>query len=398
VSAEVPTEIDLDADGVPPPDPDAGPFGTLPKLSSRHVQFTSRLDGLHDRLHAALDWLVPALGEGVAFGPVEIVWRPAGLRRAGVVIQLGWPRLVSRVGIGLDATVAHAVVDRMLGFSRLPAEGRLSVSPVEWGVLSYVAAEALRRLEDGPRGPLGAWDLSVDRVGPDPFDASGLGRLVTLRWPLRLGEFEGSARLWLPEGLIARWLTFEEPAAPARALSDRAREGLVSVWRAEAGTIALARGLKTLRVGGVLPLAQSPLRGSPRDPTGAVQLTLDLAGRLGRLVIPAEPAPMSGGGRVTVTGPTRQVPTPREALAMPSPAPTEGPAPAVDVPVTLAVELGRLNLPLSRLADLKPGEVLELGRHSREPVELTSGGRLVARGELVLIDTELGVRVTSVFL
>jgi flagellar motor switch protein FliN/FliY len=66
--------------------------------------------------------------------------------------------------------------------------------------------------------------------------------------------------------------------------------------------------------------------------------------------------------------------------------------------VTLSVELGRISLTVSRLADLKPGDVVELGRHSREPVELTSGGRIVARGELVMIDTELGVRVTHVFL
>ena len=78
-----------------------------------------------------------------------------------------------------------------------------------------------------------------------------------------------------------------------------------------------------------------------------------------------------------------------------STAPEDSP---LDVPVTLTVELGRVNLTLNRLADLKPGDVLELGRHSREPVELTSGGRLVARGELILIDTELGVRVTHVFL
>ena len=79
----------------------------------------------------------------------------------------------------------------------------------------------------------------------------------------------------------------------------------------------------------------------------------------------------------------------------PSPAPEVAP---VDVPVTLAIELGRVNLTLSRLADLKPGDVIELSRHSRAPVELTSNGRLVARGELILIDTDLGVRVTSVFL
>ncbi len=56
-----------------------------------------------------------------------------------------------------------------------------------------------------------------------------------------------------------------------------------------------------------------------------------------------------------------------------SPAPDVAP---LDVPVTLTVELGRVNLTLSRLADLKPGDVVELSRHSRT-VELTSNGRLV---------------------
>ena len=70
----------------------------------------------------------------------------------------------------------------------------------------------------------------------------------------------------------------------------------------------------------------------------------------------------------------------------------------MDAPVTLTVELGRLTLPLSRLAGLKAGELLELDRHSREPVEISSNGRIVARGDLVLIDSDLGVRVTSVFL
>ena len=83
----------------------------------------------------------------------------------------------------------------------------------------------------------------------------------------------------------------------------------------------------------------------------------------------------------------------------PDPNPNSNPnAAPLDIPVTLTVELGRVNLSLQRLADLKPGDVVELGRHSREPVELTSNGRLVARGELVLIDTELGVRILNVFL
>ena len=66
---------------------------------------------------------------------------------------------------------------------------------------------------------------------------------------------------------------------------------------------------------------------------------------------------------------------------MPAPSSADQSASA-EIPVTLTVELGRVNLPLGRLAGLKPGDVLELGRHARDPVELTSGGRLVARGEL----------------
>ncbi len=81
----------------------------------------------------------------------------------------------------------------------------------------------------------------------------------------------------------------------------------------------------------------------------------------------------------------------------PSNSPTQAVAPT-EIPVTLTVEIGKIGLPLSRVADLKQGDVLELGRHAREPVELTSGGKLVARGELVQIDTELGVRILSVFL
>jgi len=320
------------------------------------------------------------------------------------VAQFGWSRLATRVAVGLDATLAHAVVDRLLGFDRLPAEGRLSVSPVEWGVLTYVVAETLGRLAAGPPGPLGAWDLTVDRVGPDPFDAGGLGRIVTVRWPLSIGVVEGSLRLWLPEPLVTRWLTFDAPALGSSTDLAARFPALTGVWRAEAGTIALPRGLKTLRPGGVLPLIDSRLRGTPQSPSGPVALTLDLAGRSGRYAIPAEPVPLSGGRRLSVTGPVSQVPTPREALSVsvpPSPAPTPAeptPVSPTDVPVTLVVELGRVSLPLSRLADLKAGDVIELGRHSREPVELTSGGRLVARGELVLIDTELGVRVTQVFL
>jgi type III secretion system YscQ/HrcQ family protein len=379
----------------------------LPRLSGRQMRLRQRLERGRTApgLGAALEWLEGLLGgAGVAVDRAEVLWRASGLARPGVTALLAWPRLGTRLALGIETPLTHALVDRLLGFERLDAEGRLQVTPVEWGILTFVVAGWLARLERDP-GPLGPWDLVLDRVGPDPFDPGDLGGLVTLRWPVRIEAVEGSVRLWLPEPLVAQWLAAELPpgAEPDPDLVRRLGD-LAGDWRALAGTVALPRGLGSLRLGSVLPPSGLRLRGSPLSPTGALELVL--AGRDGRCWFPAEPAPLGGGGRLIVTAPLRRDPRPREALAVipstdraqePAAASAGGVAPG-DVPITLTVELGRVSLSLRRLTDLKPGDVIELGRHSREPVELTSGGRLVARGELVQIDTELGVRVTSLFL
>ncbi len=175
----------------------------------------------------------------------------------------------------------------------------------------------------------------------------------------------------------------------------------------------MSQGLKRLRVGGVLPLTGSRLTGTPASPGGPIDLVLDLQGQDGRFRMPVQPVPDSGGRLVRLDDGLLHEHRPRDpnlvnvkgsrTMNQPStganpPSATVPEVSPLDVPVTLAVELGRVNLTLNRLADLKPGDVIELSRHSRAPVELTSNGRLVARGELILIDTDLGVRVTSVFL
>jgi flagellar motor switch protein FliN/FliY len=66
-----------------------------------------------------------------------------------------------------------------------------------------------------------------------------------------------------------------------------------------------------------------------------------------------------------------------------------------DIPVEVAVEIGRLRLPLRELLSLEPGAVLELDRAADAPVDVLVNGRLVARGEVVVIDGEFGVRVTD---
>jgi flagellar motor switch protein FliN/FliY len=67
-----------------------------------------------------------------------------------------------------------------------------------------------------------------------------------------------------------------------------------------------------------------------------------------------------------------------------------------DVNVELAVEIGRVKLPLRDLLSLGPGVVLELDRAADAPVDILVNGCLVARGEVVVIDGSFGVRVTAV--
>lgn len=67
-----------------------------------------------------------------------------------------------------------------------------------------------------------------------------------------------------------------------------------------------------------------------------------------------------------------------------------------DVQVELAVELGRVKLPLRDLLALGPGAVLELDRPADAPVDVLVNGCLVARGEVVVIDGDFGVRITAV--
>jgi type III secretion system YscQ/HrcQ family protein len=382
---------------------DAGPLGELPYLTGRQVRLHERLAHLsaNPKLAGALGWLGEATGAVVAVDRVDVRWSAAGLKRPGVVAQISWPRLSTRLALGIEIPLAHALVDRLLGYERLPEEGRLQITPVEWGILTFVVAETISRLDE-VLGALGPADFLLDRVGPDPFRPEGLGAIVTVRWPLRVGLISGSIRGWLPESVLNIFLS-AEPAMPAAIdLSSDAVRGrfgeLASTWRGEAGQVTLPKGLGRLRKGGVVPIDGAALGGTPQSPTGT--LALALWEPTSRSFFRAEAVPGSGGRLLKLTEPLRKQRLPREALPVsttPDPASLASVS-AAEVPVTLTIELGRVNLPLQRLADLKPGDVIELGRHAREPVELTSNGKLIARGELVQIDTELGVRVLNVFL
>jgi flagellar motor switch protein FliM len=64
-----------------------------------------------------------------------------------------------------------------------------------------------------------------------------------------------------------------------------------------------------------------------------------------------------------------------------------------DVPAPIVVELGRIRLNTSQVVRLRRGQILRLPRGSNDPVDLVVNGKLFARGELIEVDGELGVRL-----
>ncbi len=67
-----------------------------------------------------------------------------------------------------------------------------------------------------------------------------------------------------------------------------------------------------------------------------------------------------------------------------------------DVPVIVSAVLGNSRMPIGDLLKLAPGAILELDRKVGEAIDILVNNRLVARGEVVLVDERLGVTMTEI--
>lgn len=88
--------------------------------------------------------------------------------------------------------------------------------------------------------------------------------------------------------------------------------------------------------------------------------------------------------------PGRPRPTPQEA-------PAENPLEMLgDIPLDITVELGRLRMVVRDVVELGAGSIVEIDKAAGEPVDVLVNGRLVARGEVVVIEDNFGVRITEI--
>lgn len=68
----------------------------------------------------------------------------------------------------------------------------------------------------------------------------------------------------------------------------------------------------------------------------------------------------------------------------------------LDIPLEISVELGRTRMVINDLLQLGQGSVIELAKLAGEPLEIMVNGKLVARGEVVVVNERFGIRVTNI--
>jgi len=81
--------------------------------------------------------------------------------------------------------------------------------------------------------------------------------------------------------------------------------------------------------------------------------------------------------------------------------PASSPAPTnidllMDVSLRVSVELGRATLSVRDALNMAPGNVVELDKLAGDPVDVLVNGRLIAKGEVVVVDDQFGVRITEI--
>jgi flagellar motor switch protein FliN/FliY len=114
---------------------------------------------------------------------------------------------------------------------------------------------------------------------------------------------------------------------------------------------------------------------------------------------PAAPPPVAQAAAApTASAPPAAAAAPSAAAAPPPPPPgiTPGVELLLDVELEAALRFGCKELSLAEILELGPGDVVQLDRNVVDPVDLIIGDKIVARGEVVLVNGNFGLRVTEV--
>jgi flagellar motor switch protein FliN len=217
-----------------------------------------------------------------------------------------------------------------------------------------------------------------------------------------------------------------ETADPNAEFTPDHADALAELFRQFAGTVALQ--LKGI-LGAECPVrfkdTEMPSWNSAEtaalivktEPLVTITLKMDtgLLNSVTKIVVPSEEAEPEPEPVVAAAEPVvqAQAPPPRAAASQhpPQPAtiPDDGPSLSsnttfsdrnldllLDVELEVSIRFGRRQMLLKDVLDLSSGAMVELDRRVRDPIELLLGGRVIARGEAVIVDGNYGIRITEI--
>ncbi len=352
----------------------AFPWERLPRLPRAAVEAQRELSsrvgvGLDlARLPQALGQL---LGEDASLVGVELSQR----RRSELAVPAMFDALaVSFPGIGLRLTLwpepelARACVARLLGQGFELGWADAGIDAALHGASSALALEIARRSARSE-----APELVSDTVPDDAWVSAGRATLRLAGKPYRAEVCAEALELGRPLPAL------KHPVALARL--GEAPIGVPWVAAQSTATVADVDGLE---VGDLwVPGANAWFEGDAPFAAGLLAAPGSERGLPIRV----------SGGRIVLGA--KAVPVHEEPTSM-SQEESELTQIVGETPVVVRLELGSLEMSAAEWAALRPGDVVQCGRRIAEPVVLRAAGREIARGELVDIDGEVGVRIPAV--
>tara|TARA_B100001750_G_scaffold214963_1_gene198477 strand:- start:382 stop:1494 length:1113 start_codon:yes stop_codon:yes gene_type:complete len=363
------------------------PWHRVPRVDAAEVALRQRFArrGVPVDGEAALRALSGLIGCEVSVGSDALHVCDEGTLRAALLEPLAGIVLAPSDGaparlavLELDPFLASWIGERMLGGDGLAADGVSPLPDVHRGALAFAAARVAAEA-DCP------WRIGGVLTSEEAFVAA-LGDRGSAVWSVELhvadapglGRAPRSARLWLPVSLLDTL----PPAPRGAALADLPLAVAIDVGEAELEAEVLA----SLRPGdAIIPdrhwgadqrVRVRPLGGARsawwcRAADGA--LTLEEIER-------TDEGPVGRGSKMDDATRTDT---------------SEDLAAIGDAPVTLSLELARFEIGLGELASLRPGEVVVSGVPLGREVRLRAGSKVVATGELVDVEGEIGVRLIA---
>lgn len=348
------------------------PFEHLPEIQGEHLPLVRQLRAqVGPQADVALtSWSRDLLGVGqegtVAVRLGQIILGAGGKRAlkrgAGAAsFELCGPAGLEATLI-LDARLVSGLRGLLLRAPAVPVVGELT--PAERGLTAYAIAGLLQALGEGC-----AWTIQLT--------AQRTQRQVGVEVEVTLGELTGLAWLLVDDDLLQKRPASRRHRWPRR-LGRLAQQVLVLPAVAARLTLSTAE-LDQLGEGDVL---LSPACPGPCD--GPEVASLCVGDCAFAVSVDDQGATVTGGYQ-------------RQGDPEMDDAELDDITLAEALPVELVVELGRVKLTGAQVLDLEIGDVVALERPLAGLVDLRVGGKLVARGELVNIDGEAGVRLTEVY-